>query len=213
VTEIDDGAAAAYSPFDRTMVVNASAYRGYLLASAARRFERADWRDAADRNMVFVLASQRPDGSWPYGRSAGDEFVDNFHTCFVLKNLFKFWRLTEREDVLAAVSRGYAYYRQDLLDKASQPIPFAVRSRTSLHRRDLYDYAEGLNLALLLRDVEPGSREIGLRLLAGLVEHWALPDGHFVTRRLVVGRNTVPYHRWAQAQVFHALAGYCRAET
>jgi len=213
VTELDGGtaAAAAYSPFDRTMVVNASSYRAYLLASAGRHFGRAEWTSEAGRNVAFVLASQRPDGSWPYAVTAGDDFIDNFHTCFVLKNLFKFWRITGRPDVLTAVRRGYSYYRRNLLDEDLQPIPFAIQSRVSLHRRDLYDYAEGINLAVLLHDVEPDAGEILQRLLRGLAKELSLPDGHFVTRQLVIGRNAVPYHRWAQSQVFHALAHYCRS--
>jgi hypothetical protein len=213
VAELDGGAAAAaYSPFDRTRVVNASSYRAYLLASAGRRFGRADWTTEAARNVAFVLGSQRTDGSWPYAPTAGDEFIDNFHTCLVLKNLFKFWRVTDRPDVLAAVRRGYGYYRRELLDEAMQPIPFAVQSRVSLHRRDLYDYAEGINLAVLLHDLEPAAEEVLQGLLRGLAGEMALPDGHFVTRRLLIGRNAVPYHRWAQSQVFHALTQYCRGE-
>jgi hypothetical protein len=214
VKELGGGsaAAAAYSPFDRTTVVNASSYRGYLLASAGRRFGRAEWTSEAARNVAFVLGSQRTDGSWPYAPTAGDEFIDNFHTCLVLKNLFKFWRATDRPDVLAAVRRGYGYYRRELLDEAMQPIPFAVQSRVSLHRRDLYDYAEGINLAVLLRDLEPDAEEVLQGLLRGLAGEMALPDGHFVTRRLLIGRNAVPYHRWAQSQVFHTLTQYCRGE-
>jgi hypothetical protein len=212
VTELDSTTTvAAYSPFDRTMVVNASSYRGYLLASAGRRFARADWRSEADRNVAFALASRRPDGSWAYGTSAGEEFVDNLHTCFVLKNLIKFWRVTDRADVLDSVRRGYAYYRAELLDDDLQPIPDAVQPRVSLHRRDLYDYAEGINLALLLRDLKPEAVRILQGLLRGLAEEMTLSDGHFVTRKLIIGRHTIPYHRWAQSQVFHALTQYCRA--
>lgn len=209
VTELDDGAVAAgYSPFDRTMIVNASAYRGYLLASAGERFRRAEWTSEAGR-ITFVLAAQRSDGSWPYGATKGNDFIDNFHTCIVLKNLFRFWRTTGRAEVLDSVRHGYAYYRHRLLDKDLQPIPFARQSRTSLHRRNLYDYAEGINLALLVREVEPEARKVLQRLVMELATGWALRDGHFVTRRLVIGTNKVPYHRWAQSQVFHALASYC----
>jgi len=212
ITEFENGSAAAgYTPFDRTTVVNASCYRGFLLAAAGTRFGREDWMRAAERNIAFVLAAQRVDGSWPYATMKGDEFVDNFHTCLVLKNLFKFWRLTDRVDVLDAVSRGYDFYHRSLLDERLEPIPFAVRPRLTLHARDLYDYAEGLNLAVLLHDVEPDAPDVSHAMLQALVNDWMLTDGHFVTRRLLVGRNTIPYHRWAQSQVFHALAHYCRS--
>jgi hypothetical protein len=80
----------------------------------------------------------------------------------------------------------------------------------TLFTRDLYDYAEGLNLALLLRDVDDDAESIADTLANALVTSWALPDGHFVTRQHRLGRNTVPYHRWAQAQTFHALVDYLR---
>jgi hypothetical protein len=211
VTELPDGSAAAgYTPTLRTRVVNASCYRAFLLASAGRRFGRPEWAGEADRNIAFVLATQRQDGSWPYAPTTGDEFVDNFHTCLVLKNLLKFWRVSGGDEVLDAVRRGYAFYRRELLDGDLRPVPFAVKPRVTFHRGDLYDYAEGILLAGLLQDVEPTARAVLPQLLHGLSTDWTLPDGHFVTRRFAVGRNTVPYHRWAQSQTFHALVQLCR---
>jgi len=211
LTELDaDRAAAGYAPGLQTTVVNASCYRGFLLATAAGRFRRSVWMDQAKRNVAFALDVQRPDGSWPYATMRGDEFVDNFHTCLVIKNLVKYWEVAGGSEVIDAVRRGYAFYRSHLLDNDLQPIPFAVKPRLTLHRRDLYDYAEGINLAVLLRGIDPSADVVLSRLLHGLASEWALDDGHFVTRRLVVGRNVVPYHRWAQSQTFHALARLCR---
>jgi hypothetical protein len=204
--------ASAYTPYDRRRVVNASAYRAFLLTAAGRRFERPDWEAAGARNAAFVLHCQREDGSWPYAVDGRDDFVDNFHTCFVLKNLTKIWRVTGDEAVRDAIRRGYAFYRARLLEPDGEPRPFAVEQRMTLYRRDLYDYAEGINLSLLLEELEPAASGVLHRLLQHLFEDWVLPDGHFATRKLLVGRNTVPYHRWAQAQTFHALARVCELE-
>jgi hypothetical protein len=204
--------ASAYTPYDRRRVVNASAYRGYLLVAAGERFEREDWRRAGRENLAFVVESQRPDGSWLYALDGFDAFVDNLHTCLVLKNLLKAWKTTGEEDVLGAFLRGYAYYRKFLLDERGQPTAFAEKQRLVLVRRDLYDYAEGIGLALLAREVEDAADDVLADLLQGLLDDWVLPDGHFATRRLVVGWNRVPYHRWAQAQTFYALARYCELE-
>jgi hypothetical protein len=207
VTPVGPGSeAAAYTPFDRRQVVNASAYRGFLLTAGGRRFDREDWLDAARRNVAYVLQSQRDDGSWPYSTDGPDDFVDNFHTCFVLKNLFKVWALTGEDEVREAIGAGYEFYLDQLLDETGRPVPFARRPRLTLHRRDLYDYAEGINLAHLLQGEIPVARGVLESLVRDLIERWILPDGHFVTRELVVGRNTIPYHRWAQSQAFHALA-------
>jgi hypothetical protein len=207
VTPVGPGAeASAYTPFDRRQVVNASAYRGFLLTAGGRRFGREDWLVAARRNIAYVLQSQLDDGSWPYSTDGPDDFVDNFHTCFVLKNLVKIWTLTGDEEVREAIEAGYGFYLDKLLDQTGRPIPFARRPRLTLHKRDLYDYAEGINLAHLLQDEIPAACGVLKSLVRDLIERWMLPDGHFVTREKVIGRNTIPYHRWAQSQTFHALA-------
>ena len=198
----------SYTPFDGRRVVNANAYRAFLLVDGGGRFESDEWTAAGMRNVRFVLSAQRDDGSWPYATDGLDAFVDNFHTCFVLKNLVKIWQRTSDPDVLESVERGYAYYRRHLLDQTGEPIPFAETRRMSLHRRELYDYAEGLNLALLMRGLHTSAEHVAARLASSLVTSWQLDDGHFVSRRQVLGSNRVAYHRWGQSQAFHALTSH-----
>jgi hypothetical protein len=197
---------SAYTPQDDRRVINAVAYRAMILARAGARFRRDDWLRQAAGNARFVLAAQSPDGSWPYAVDGHDDFVDNFHTCFVLKNLYKVWQRTGEERLLSAIRLGYTFYKEQLLDENGEPIPFHRPPRLTLFRRHLYDYAEGINLAVLLSEVDEDASAIGDSLTRSLLRDWALPDGHFATERLLVGWNRVPFHRWAQAQTFHALA-------
>lgn len=209
-TETRHGArASAYTPADGRRVVNASAYRSWLLASAGVRFSREDWIEKAISYAAFVLDVQQSDGSWLYAVDGKDAFVDNFHTCFVIKNLVKTaWKLPDRpesRDLLQAVSRGYGFYKRRLLDDGGQPVPFAKTQRLSLVRRELYDYAESINLATLMKGLDADAEGIRRRLVETLLDEWQLPDGHFVTRHALLGKNRVPYHRWAQSQTFNAL--------
>lgn len=200
--------AATYSPIDARRVVNASAYRGFLLAAAGTRFEHPDWVAEARAVLAFVLRCQQADGSWLYALDGKDRFIDNFHTCFVLKNLVKAGRLLHDTGLREAIDRGYAFYKSFLLDADGLPVPFARAQRPTLQRRDLYDYAEGINLAVLLDGEDPDARTIAGHLVKDLLANWVMPDGRFVTKRTVFGRNIVPYHRWAQAQAFHALTRF-----
>ena len=47
--------------------------------------------------MNFVLDNQNPDGSWYYAVDGVRDFVDHFHTCFVMKALAKIHALTGHE--------------------------------------------------------------------------------------------------------------------
>jgi hypothetical protein len=209
-TEIGaEAAASAYTPYDARRVINASAYRGHVLADAGRRFNAPAWTVEATRNLRFVLQEQRPDGSWPYAVDGRDGFVDNFHTCFVLKNLTRAAEsVPDLPGVRDAVCRGYSFYGSQLLDEQGLPIPFAVKPRLTMHDRELYDYAEGINLAVLLEDHVPDAGSIADRLVEDLTGRWQCPDGHFRTRHTVAGWNTIPYHRWAQSPTMRALACY-----
>ena len=205
--EVEPGVhASTYSPIDARRVVNASAYRGCLLATAGARFGHERWVAEARATLRFVLRSQQDDGSWLYAMDGRDAFIDNFHTCFVLKNLYKAWRALGDDDLLAGVRRGYDFYKRRLLDGDGLPVPFARTQRFTLQRREAYDYAEGINLGTLLADIDDDARAVALRLADDLLQRWILADGSFVTRETIFGRHTIPYHRWAQSQTFRALA-------
>ena len=199
-------ASAAYNPVDKVYgVVNASAYRAFLLTAASVRFHRKDFLEVADRNLAFVLDSQRADGSWPYAVDGDRDFVDHFHTCFVLKALAKIEKLTRNPRCTAAISAGIDYYIGHLLDENGLPKPFSEAPRLTVYKQELYDYAECLNLGGLLKGRFPLLDDLCRRVLADLLDHWQKADGSFRTRRLRLGWDNVPMHRWAQAQLFRAL--------
>jgi hypothetical protein len=45
-------------------------------------------------------------------------------------------------------------------------------------------------------------------VIGGILRDWIKPDGSFRSRRLHFGWDNVPMHRWAQSQMFRALAFY-----
>src|SRR5262249_1475261 len=124
----------AYTPRsdDGGRVVNASAYRAALLATAGADFEETRYGEAAGRNLRFVLASQNADGSWPYATDGHRDFVDHFHTCFVLKALTRIEALTGDPRATTAIERGVAYYMQHLFDESGLPRPFARAPRLTV---------------------------------------------------------------------------------
>jgi hypothetical protein len=200
---------AGYNPHDRVGgVINAAAYRAFLLTRAGLLFGRGEYLEAARRNVAFVLSEQRPDGSWFYAADGVRDFVDHFHTCFVLKSLAKIDALVPDADVARAIDAGVAFYVRELFDDAGLPRPFARAPRLTVYRHELYDYAECLNLGLLLGDRHPALAERVDATLDDLLRRWRKPDGSFRSRRLLLGWDDVPMHRWAQSQAFCARTGH-----
>jgi hypothetical protein len=186
-------------------VINASAYRAFLLTKAAQDFSELKYRQQAERNLHFVLESQNADGSWYYQLDGKKSFIDHFHTCFVLKAITKIEQLTRDSLCTTAIERGVKYYLTQLFDETGLPKPFSKAPRLTIYRRELYDYAECINLAVLLRGRFPElDRRLGT-VVADLLTNWQRPDGSFRSRRLLFGWDNVPMHRWAQAQLFRSL--------
>jgi hypothetical protein len=190
-------------PSDPGGVINASAYRAFLLSRAARDFSEEKYQTAAERNLNFALESQNPDGSWYYSTDGKRDFVDHFHTCFVLKALAKIEALTRNRECTLAIERGVRYYTENLFDAEGLPKPFSRRPRLTVYRNELYDYAECINLAVLLHGRFPSLDSILSRLMN--LSAWQKPDGSFRSRKLLIGWDNTPMHRWAQSQMFRSL--------
>jgi hypothetical protein len=198
----------SYSPFEEPGVINASAYRAFLLTSAAQLFDDNRYAGIAERNLAFVLENQNADGSWFYAVDGVRDFVDHFHTCFVMKALAKIHTLTGNPAILQALARGVDYYLANLFDADGLPKPFAKSPRMTVYKRELYDCAESINLCLLLRRRFPQLDAKLQVVVTGILRGWVKPDGSFRSRQLKFGWDNVPMHRWGQSQIFRALAYY-----
>jgi hypothetical protein len=210
----DRAAASSYGPLDHTYVINASAYRAWVLFDAAHRFGTNELADKARANLNFILESQRADGAWLYAlNSPAEAFIDHFHTCFVLKNLWKINQLLNEPAIASAFERGYAYYRKALFTADGLPKSFAIQPRTQLVKLEMYNVAEAITLGALLRDDLPGAFEDACRLARFLIEHHQVKAGCFTTRIFIGGwRHTFPFLRWPQSQLFYALTNLLRTQ-
>jgi hypothetical protein len=198
----------SYTPFDKGGVINAAAYRAFLLTSASQFFSNDDYWKTSERNLNFVLENQNPDGSWFYAVDGVRDFVDHYHTCFVMKALAKIHTLTGHAAVLEALRKGVSYYLNNLFDTDGLPKPFSRAPRLTVYKRELYDCAECVNLCLLLRDRFPVLETTLGKVVTHVLDAWVKPDGSFRSRKLHLGWDNVPMHRWGQAQMFRSLAFY-----
>ena len=188
--------------------MNAAAYRAFLLTSASQVFCNEDYWKIAERNLNFVLENQNPDGSWFYAVDGVRDFIDHYHTCFVMKALAKIHDLTGHSGCLEALTKGVNYYLENLFSEDGFPKPFSKAPRLTVYKRELYDWAECINLCLLLRDRFPALETTLEKVVAHILNSWVKRDGSFRSRKLHLGWDNVPMHRWGQSQMFRSLAFY-----
>lgn len=216
--DIDTSASASTcsytpDPRDSIRVVNANAYRAFLLTRAALDFSDERYQQVAQRNLNFVLKAQNPDGSWYYATDGQRDFIDHFHTCFVLKALAKIEMLTGSSNCRNAIERGVSYYVRNLFDERGLPRPFSRPPRLIVYRRELYDFAECVNLGTLLRGRFPDFDDALAVALNAILTVWQKADGSFRSRQLLFGWDETPMHRWSQSQMFRSLCQVLSVET
>lgn len=204
----ENASSCSYTPYDKGGVINAAAYRAFMLTSASSLFANEDYWRIAERNLNFVLENQNSDGSWFYAVDGVRDFVDHYHTCFVMKALAKIHALTGHAATLRALGKGVGYYLSNLFDADGLPKPFSRAPRLTVYKRELYDCAECINLCLLLRDRFPLLSATLDRAVTHVLQAWVKRDGSFRSRKLYLGWDNVPMHRWGQSQMFRSLAFY-----
>lgn len=201
-----DANTCAYHPYDKKGgVINATAYRAVVLTSASIQSSEKKYWEVAEKNLNFVLQTQQSDGSWNY--DIGQRvFIDHFHTCFNLKSLAKIEQmLGGHQGCKEAIEKGVEYYLKNLFDDEGLPKPFSREPRLTVYKQELYNYAECINLGVLLKNRFSELDKTVTIVIEDVLTRWQKPDGSFRCRKLLFGWDNVPMHRWALSQLFRSL--------
>lgn len=197
----------SYSPVKNDIVINANSYRAAVLCHAYELTQDKKYLSSAKENVSFILEYQGDKGEWYYeAKDKRNNFIDHFHTCFVLRNLKFCFDVLQDDAIKSSIELGYSFYKSELFYSNGYPKHFARAKYAKMRRYEMYDFAESIKLGVLLKDIIPGSERKARFLARELYLNFQLRDGHFVTR--VTSLNTVhkvPYLRWPQAQLFYAL--------
>ena len=162
--------------------------------------------EKAVRLFNFVKSRQNRDGSWfYYADTEKGNFIDCFHSCFVLKNLIKFGRLANT-DVSHIVNSGLGYLLRIFIDSQyNLARRFSISANPSLAKFDLYDQAELLNVLVMARWTA-----LAKMLYGSVMEHFYIPGkgtfGYQIDRFGILNRMT--YLRWAVMPMIYALSEY-----
>ncbi len=206
-TSAGEGFCFSYSPIDQTCVHNANLLGAAAYASMARRLVDSETMTDALGAVRFTLSAQRGNGSWSYGESRNQKWVDSFHTGFNLLALD--WLISEgiggptfQASLRDALQSGLKFYAEEFFGADGRPYYFAGK-------RGVVDgHSAGTAIGVL-------SRFEATRQLAGLVVAWSKDnllrkDGQFRFRWYAPGvRNSTAYQRWVNAWMLWGLSEFC----
>jgi hypothetical protein len=164
-------------------------------------------RAAAEAGLRWTVGHQRPDGSWPYGEQPHLDWVDNFHTGYVLDSLMLSASAGVNVDLGDTLDRGLDYYRRALFLEDGTPKYYPA----SVYPIDAQCVAQAIKTLTLA-----GSRESRYGKFAWTVFDFAQrrmlrSDGSYLFQLHRRWVNPAPHVRWMAAPMLEALATLQRA--
>jgi hypothetical protein len=196
-----------YYPGMDTPVYNVNA----LLSAACWRLSCLDigraelHAERATELLGYVLNGQRSSGAWPYASHPAGQWVDGFHTGYVLEALGHFLDSPMHNVVAGPLDTGVQHFAAALIDPDGCP-RYTDRSRYPI---DVQNCAQAIQT--IARLVPRGGLSTALleRTVDCVVRELFLPDGegggYFAARRRFPLTNKTPYVRWGQAPMMLAL--------
>lgn len=191
----------SYTPLDRRFVHNANVLGAWLLAAVYARTGENRLAESAKAAAHFTVSRQRSDGSWPYGIDERDQWVDNFHTGYVLVATKRIGQLLQTDEFLPSVNKGYIFWKERMLFEDLIPKYYP----NQIYPIDIHSVAQAILTYLEFSDADPFASEKAEKLSRWAIHHLQDPMGFFHYQIHRWHRVRVPYMRWGQAWMQLAL--------
>ena len=191
----------SYTPGDRRFVHNANVLGAWLLAAVYARTGEPELADTALRAARFTCARQRKDGSWPYGLNSDDQWVDNFHTGYLLTALAQIGLLIGTAEFASSVERGYGFWKTRMF--TPEGLPKYLPHRT--FPIDVHCVAQSILTYLEFSTVDGEAMSKAEQIADWAMRNLQDKDGFFHYQIHRRHRVRIPYMRWGQAWMQLAL--------
>lgn len=201
----DDKATAFFSypsPSSRTPVHNANFLGAALLCRIYRHCGVKKFVEAAVRAARYSGARQRDDGSWDYGESPSQRWVDNFHTGYNVCALRSICQYAGTSEFDSQIRRGFEFYRHHFFRDDGAPKYFHDRTFPI----DIHSVAQSIITLLSFRDLDDGSLALAHSVLRWAMDNLWDKKGYFYYQARRLYTNKIPYMRWSEAWMLLALS-------
>ena len=202
----------AYTPVFQNHVHNLNLFIAEFIIKVGIEIDNPEYVHMGNCALNYSLSNQREDGSFDYNGppEKPNNFVDNYHTGFVLRMLHSIWKITGRKDVYQALSRCYAHYTSNFFE--DNQIPKLMPNKK--YRIDIHSCAESINCLSELSVTFPEGLQLAERILDWTIDNLYDKKGYFyygILKSRFTGlpfKSKIAYLRWGQAWMLKALSSF-----
>jgi hypothetical protein len=193
----------SYAPNSDTRIFNASLLAAEVLASVAKLTGEHELFEPAERATRYVVNNQRQDGSWFYGTTPKQSWIDNFHTAYIL---FSLKRIIDASPFGAqfqtSLQRGYEFWKNNFFLAEGWPKYY----HDDPYPADAHAAASAVVTFLECAELDKNAANLARNVAAWTIQNLRDNRGFFYYQRRRFYTVRKPYMRWTQAWMLYALA-------
>ena len=201
-TEHEGGFLFSYSKFPNNReVLNASLLGSRLLSYAYKYTGNEEYKELAGKSVAACCQLQESDGSWIYGLSKGQRWVDSFHTGYNLDGIIAYQELTGDKTYNEYIEKGFKYYIDNFFEKDGTPKYY----NNQMYPIDIHCPGQLLVTLKRLHKYDE-NKELAEKVVEWAIRNMQDKDGYFYYQLKKGISSKISYMRWSNAFMFCALS-------
>ena len=193
----------SYAPNSDTRIFNANLLAAEVLACVGKLTGESELLESAVRATRYVINNQRADGSWFYGAEPKQEWIDSFHTAYILFSLQRIINASPSgAEFQPALERGYEFWKNSFFLAEGWPKYY----HDDPYPADAHAAASAIVTLLECRNLDDEAVPLAQRVASWTIQHLRDARGFFYYQRRRFYTVRKPYMRWSQAWMMYALS-------
>jgi hypothetical protein len=192
----------SYTPDDRSEIHNANLLGAALLCRVSHVSGKKEFLEPAIDATRYSVSKQHEDGSWDYGESPNQRWIDNFHTGFNLVALKNIQTHSGSREFTDALRQGFSFYRTHFFREDAAPRYF----HNATYPIDVHSIAQSIITLIELRHFSLDNLPLAHSVLKWALTNMWNPRGFFFFQKHRFHTVRISFMRWSQAWMLLALS-------
>lgn len=202
--DAEDEVCFSYTPLDQSIIFNASLLAGETLAGTGAIINDQNYLQLAAKSARFVLRRQQKNGAWAYGSKLRHQWIDNFHTAYILLSLFRLQKSIPdlRNETEGSIKIGLNFWLENFFLADGTPKYYDQQTFPV----DIHSASAAVVALCELDEFDRRCLPLAEKVALWTIENMRDPEGFFYYQKRKFSFVKIPFIRWSQAWTAFALA-------
>ena len=190
------------SPINSHQVHNSNVLGASLLVRTGHYSGNDNFVDISRKAINFTMNRINTDYSWFYGTYKTQNWVDNFHTGYVLDSVKDYIDFSKDTTHIDNLNKAFEYYVNHFFLKDGTPKYY----NNQIYPIDIQCSSQAIDTLVKFSHEFPKSIDLALEVASWTIDNMQAKSGYFFFRKYPFFYNKTPTLHWGQCTMFRALS-------